>query len=106
MYVKACEVAGVKLRLDYTPQRRRFSEQQVPSKRPVVIDLLNLVPLHGVELEIKAVSVRDTIGLAACLGQVGGEWLEHIAKYVTVSFLLSLPPSLPPPLSLSLSFDE
>ena len=55
-YIKRCHVAGTSVRLDYNPQRPHF-----PSKakaRSVLVDLLNLVPLHGVELSMKTVLLQ------------------------------------------------
>jgi len=55
-YIKRCHVAGMSVRLDYNPQRPHF-----PSKakaRSVLVDLLNLVPLHGVELSMKTVLLQ------------------------------------------------
>ena len=89
-YIKKCEVLSLKIRLDHTPQRNYFASQ-VQSRR-VLIDLLNLVPLHGVELSMKTVVLHDTCGLQECAEQVIGEWLEHVAKYQAGKFVVGIRP--------------
>ncbi|UPR00789.1 putative autophagy-related protein [Chloropicon primus] len=89
-YVKTCDVSSLRLRLDYTPQRSYFAPQF--QSRRVLIDLLNLVPLHGVELSMKTVHSKDMLGLGACVEQVLGEWLEHVAKYQAGEFVVGIKP--------------
>ena len=90
VYVKSLEVSNFIVRLDYSPQRIHVSTKRGgPAQYSPV---LNIVPLSGVELVMRAVSLEDTCGLSSCASEVGGEWLHHVAKYQAGKFVAALSP--------------
>ena len=81
----------VDLRLDYKPHQLELGRAR-QGGRHLWAELLNCVPLHGVELSLPAKRAICAEGASEALEQVAGAWLEHVAMHQAGQFVAGIRP--------------
>ncbi|CAL9185853.1 unnamed protein product [Musa hybrid cultivar] len=86
---KCCEVRPVVIHVDYTP--RHFNPAALG--RGNYVELLNLVPWKGVELQLKHVCATGVHGWSSVCETVLGIWLEDVAHSQVPNILKGITPA-------------
>ena len=79
------------LRLDYKPHQVALGRAR-QGGRHLYTELLNCVPLHGVELRLPAQRAICAEGAGAAFEQVLGAWLEDVARHQAGQFVAGIRP--------------
>ena len=88
--VRSVVIGGLDLRIDYKPHR--VSIGRGLKNGNLHMELLNLVPLHGVELSLPPLGFVDLEDFKAVSDCVLGAWLHHIAAKEAGKFVTGIRP--------------
>lgn len=87
-FFRTFHVAETKLKVDYTP----FGVDVAALRNGAYVELLNILPLEGMELRLSPVRIENHVGFGACLGETTSRWIEDVAASQVHKFLTGAPP--------------